>query len=217
MSYVIREWLNIAFRWTHVFAAIMWIGQTWFFTWLDRRFHQGEKQVWMVHSGGFYIVDKQKGPELREGQTLHWFKWEAALTWISGIVLYVLVYYYGGLMTDSPEQRAKAIAISVGSLIVSWIVYDLLWITIFARYEWFGIVASYLMLVGSIYFYTRVFTGRAAYLQTGAGIVSDSDPASEYQECINKANAMLEAIGRASLRGGVEEKRVREAIVAAAQ
>ena len=167
MSYQLNEWLNLSVRWFHVFAAIMWIGQTYFFTWLDRRFHD-EKLVWMVHSGGFYIVDKQKGPEIRDGQTLHWFKWEAALTWLSGFLLFGLVYYHGGLMTDSPDQKTKAILLSVGALVVGWIVYDLLWISIFARYEWFGIIASYLMLVGSIYFYTRVFTGRAAYLQTGA-------------------------------------------------
>ena len=57
MSYIIRDWLNLGLRWFHVFAAIMWVGQTFFFTWLDRRFHSGEKNVWMVHSGGFYIVD----------------------------------------------------------------------------------------------------------------------------------------------------------------
>jgi uncharacterized membrane protein len=171
LPYQLSEWLNLAVRWFHVFAAIMWIGQTYFFTWLDRRFHD-EKRVWMVHSGGFYIVDKQKAPELLEGQTLHWFKWEAALTWLSGIALFALVYYAGGLMAEQGGRvtTAQAIAISVGGLIVGWIVYDLLWISIFARYEWFGIVASYLMLVGSAYFFMHVFTPRAAYLQTGAMI-----------------------------------------------
>jgi len=62
VPYVAQEWLNIALRWTHVFAAIMWVGQTYFFTWLDHTFHH-ERQVWMVHSGGFYVVDKQKEPK----------------------------------------------------------------------------------------------------------------------------------------------------------
>src|SRR6185436_15026336 len=90
MDYVVREWLNLALRWTHVFAAIMWVGQTYFFTWLDHAFSK-ESQVWMVHSGGFYIVDKQKRPELR-AQTLHWFKWEAAFTFIVGWFVYDLLW-----------------------------------------------------------------------------------------------------------------------------
>ena len=96
MSYVVREWLNLAVRWTHVFAAIMWVGQTYFFTWLDHAFHD-EKQVWMVHSGGFYIVDKQKRPELLN-QTLHWFKWEAFFIGHSAEMTYDIL---GRLATDT--------------------------------------------------------------------------------------------------------------------
>ena len=93
MTSSIREWLNLSVRWIHVFAAIMWVGQTYFFTWLDHTFHH-ERQVWMVHSGGFYIVDKQKVPEMLP-KTLHWFKWEAYWTWISGFALLCLLYYVG--------------------------------------------------------------------------------------------------------------------------
>ena len=67
------EWLNLLVRWVHVFAGILWIGQTFFFTWLDGRFNQEEK-VWMVHSGGFYTVDKLTVPQQLPA-TLHWFKW----------------------------------------------------------------------------------------------------------------------------------------------
>jgi uncharacterized membrane protein len=176
MSYVIHEWLNLAVRWGHVFAGIMWIGQTWFFTWLDRRFHD-EKQVWMVHSGGFYIVDKQKVPELLP-QTLHWFKWEALITWMSGIVLFILVYYMGGLMVDdsvnsmrliaSLSPNANAVLISVAILFVGWFIYDFLWISIFRNNELAGAVVSYILLVGCIYGFVHLFAARAAYLQTGA-------------------------------------------------
>ncbi|HEY4641873.1 MAG TPA: urate hydroxylase PuuD [Thermoanaerobaculia bacterium] len=157
----IRDWLNLGLRWFHVFAAIMWVGQTFFFTWLDRRFHT-EKNVWMVHSGGFYIVDKQKVPELRD-QTLHWFKWEAALTWLSGIALLILVYYTGGLMPG-----AKQIGISVAAIIIGWIVYDLMWISPLAKYDVAGAVISYLLLVAAIYGSSRVFESRASWLQIGA-------------------------------------------------
>ena len=111
------DWLELGLRWAHVFAGIMWVGATYYFTWLDGRFvelekkaEQGEKAekfVWMVHSGGFYLVEKQKRPQMMP-QALHWFKWEAALTWLTGILLFTVLYYRGGLMMngeDSPHQQ----------------------------------------------------------------------------------------------------------------
>jgi len=162
MSYLVRDWLNLCLRWFHVFAAIMWVGQTFFFTWLDRRFHSGEKNVWMVHSGGFYIVDKQKVPELRD-QTLHWFRWEAALTWMSGIALLILVYYTGGIMTTTAQ-----IGISVAAIIAGWLIYDLMWISPLAKNDVAGAAISYVLLVGAIYGSSRIFDGRAAWIQIGA-------------------------------------------------
>jgi uncharacterized membrane protein len=169
MDYVIREWLNLALRWTHVFAAIMWVGQTYFFTWLDHAFSK-ESQVWMVHSGGFYIVDKQKRPELRQ-QTLHWFKWEAAFTFIFGFLLLILVYYAGGLMVDDSVMKltvAQAVGISVAMFVVGWFVYDLLWISPLAKNEPVAVVISYLLIVATIYASLHIFAARAAYMQVGA-------------------------------------------------
>src|SRR5918911_1572907 len=130
----LSEWLNLIARWFHVFAGILWIGTTYYFTWLDGRFteHEGEAegeeaaQVWMVHSGGFYVVEKRKTHEPRHH--LHWFRWEAALTWLSGMVLLVLIYYLGGALIDADVYDISlpyAIAFSVGVLIVGWLVYDL--------------------------------------------------------------------------------------------
>src|SRR5213075_704627 len=133
-SYVIHDWLSAAVRWAHVFAAIMWVGQTYFFTWLDHTFRK-ERQVWMVHSGGFYVVDKQKEPKLLD-QTLHWFRWEAAFTWMSGIVLLILVYYTGGLMIDADHALHSvrmAVGASAGIIIIGWLIYDLLWISPLAK------------------------------------------------------------------------------------
>jgi len=169
MNYTLNEWLNLAIRWFHVFAAIMWVGQTYLFTWLDHTMNR-EGQVWMVHSGGFYIVDKQKVPELLP-KKLHWFKWEAALTWISGVSLFVLLYYAGGLMAaGSPKELSTkaAVGISLAAIAVAWFVYDLLWISPLAKNEKLLVVISYAMLVGAIYGYTQLFSGRAAYMQTGA-------------------------------------------------
>ncbi|HEX9493321.1 MAG TPA: urate hydroxylase PuuD [Thermoanaerobaculia bacterium] len=169
MPYQLNEWLNLAFRWTHVFAGIMWIGQTYFFTWLDHRLHE-EGNVWMVHSGGFYVVQKQGAGALLP-QRLHWFKWEAALTWISGFLLLGLVYYNGGLMVDDSVRRMQpstAAWLSIAWLAVAWFVYDFLWISPMKKNEAAGVVVSYLVLVGAIFAATRIFSARAAYMQIGA-------------------------------------------------
>jgi len=169
MNYVVQEWLNLAIRWTHVFAAIMWVGQTYFFTWLDHTF-QKEKQVWMVHSGGFYIVDKQKRPELLN-QTLHWFKWEAGFTWLSGIILLILVYYMGGIMVDDSVHAMSnltAVGMSLAIGVVGWFVYDFLWLSPLAKNEVVGAIISYILLAGTIFGVTHLFSGRAAYMQVGA-------------------------------------------------
>lgn len=172
-SFDVVEWIHIAARWVHVFAGIMWVGQTYFFTWLDGRFVEleaagKEGHVWMVHSGGFYLVGKQKKPALMPG-TLHWFRWEAALTWLSGVVLLVLVYYMGGLMVDENMQETVPMLAGIGALILAWPVYDLLWRLPFAsRNAVAGTVVSYLLLVAAIFGLTRVMDGRAAYLHAGA-------------------------------------------------
>src|SRR3989440_6600521 len=101
MSSSIREWLNLSVRWFHVFAGIMWVGQTYYFTWLDGQFTKLEKnahsntaasKVWMVHSGGFYFVEKQKSLGVAPEQ-VRWFRREALLTRLAGGILLVLVYY----------------------------------------------------------------------------------------------------------------------------
>jgi uncharacterized membrane protein len=169
MTFDVREWLNLAFRWTHVFAAIMWVGQTYFFTWLDHAFH-GEKQIWMVHSGGFYIVDKQKRPELLN-QTLHWFKWEAFFTLLSGFALLVLVYYEGRIMVDEDVLKMtawQAAGLSAGLIAAGWFIYDFLWISPLRKNEAVGTIVSYLLLAGAIFGSTRLFAARAAYMQIGA-------------------------------------------------
>ena len=163
--------MHLAARWIHVFAGIMWVGQTYFFTWLDGRFTEmasrsaSEHQVWMVHSGGFYLVEKQNRPTLKPGR-LHWFRWEAAITWLSGIVLLLLVYYMGGLMVDERMETTLPICAGIGTILLSWPVYDLLWRTRIG--ERTRVVLSYLLLVGVAFGLTRLMDGRAAYLHVGA-------------------------------------------------
>ena len=176
----LSEWLNLILRWIHVFAGIMWVGTTYYFTWLDARLSEEEKavantgetaQIWMVHSGGFYVVEKRKVPDL-VSRTLHWFRWEAGTTWLSGFALLVLVYYIGGgALVDadvSDISVAAAIGMGIGVLIVGWIVYDLMMLSPLRKNEKAFAVIAYLMIVGVTYGLTRVFSGRAAYIHVGA-------------------------------------------------
>src|SRR5262244_755735 len=141
----LSEWLNLLFRWTHVFAGIMWVGTTYYFTWLDARLSEEEKalantgnaaQVWMVHSGGFYLVEKRKVPD-ELSRKLHWFRWEAATTWLSGVALLIVVYYLGGgALVDrdvTDLSISAAVGIGVATLILGWLVYDLLIISPLGR------------------------------------------------------------------------------------
>jgi uncharacterized membrane protein len=166
MNYTASEWLNLAFRWAHIFAGILWIGATWYFTWLDRRFHTSDPdEVWMVHSGGFYQVRKLTAPSAVH--TLHWFKWEAAFTWLTGIVLLVVVYYLGGLMSDGEPGKlsnAQAIGVGVGVMIVGWLVYDL----ILARHDVVAAVAGLALIMALEYALARLMAPRAAFFHVGA-------------------------------------------------
>ena len=167
MNYELSEWLNLIVRWFHVFAGILWIGQTFLFTWMDRTLDR-EESLWLVHSGGFYIVERQGVPK-NLPQTLHWFRWEAALTWLSGATLLIIVYYLGGLM-ETQALGGISISVLVGFVLlaVAWVLYELLWQSPLARSESAGAVVSFILLVGVIFGLTRVMTGRAAYIHVGA-------------------------------------------------
>lgn len=175
MDPTLSEWLNLILRWSHVVLGVLWIGQTAFFSWLDSRLtveapeDGGPEKIWMVHSGGFYLVEKQKQPEIMP-RTLHWFRWEAALTWLSGMLLLTVVYYMGGLMLDydSEMPMSQAIAIGLGTLILGWVIYDLMWISPLARHPRLASAISLAMVFGVAYGLSTVLSGRAAYLHIGA-------------------------------------------------
>jgi uncharacterized membrane protein len=174
----ISEWLNLILRWIHVFAGIMWVGTTYYFTWLDARLNElernapgGPAQIWMVHSGGFYVVEKRKVPDL-VSRTLHWFRWEAGTTWLSGLALMIVVYYLGGgALVDADVldiSVGRAVGIGAGVLLLGWVVYDLLMLSPLGRSEKLFAVIAYFLIVLISYGLTRVFSGRAAYIHVGA-------------------------------------------------
>src|SRR5262249_17943806 len=179
MNSSIREWLNLILRWIHVFAAILWVGQTYYFTWLDGQFAKlegraGEKvlprTVWMVHSGGFYTVEKQKslgiGPE-----QVHWFRWEAATTWLSGMALLSFVYYFSGGLVDTDVadiSQTLGIVIGLAALILGWIAYDVAARSAWGRSEAAFAVFAFVMIAAVSWGLMHTLSARAAYIHMGA-------------------------------------------------
>ena len=200
MNPVLNEWIELILRWSHVFAGILWVGSTFYFTWLDGRFEElakepekpGEKKfIWMVHSGGFYAVEKQKVPQLMPA-TLHWFKWEAAFTWLTGVLLFGLLYWHGKLLTSLEETASDRWAtlfpkcaapgwmtpvlgfmtdhyllVSLGLILAGWVIYDVLLGKVFKN-NIAGVAVSFLLVVALTLFCCIAFPGRGAYMQVGA-------------------------------------------------
>ncbi|MBX7113811.1 MAG: urate hydroxylase PuuD [Myxococcaceae bacterium] len=182
----IQEWANLLVRWVHVVAAIMWIGDSFLFMWLDSHLTAPTKpregdvggELWMTHSGGFYEVIKRKSLAKHElPATLYWFKWESYTTWITGTLLLIIVYYLNAqayLVDTSVADISPtlAIALSVLSLPMAYGVYAALWRTPLARNPKAFAAVGFFAVLGLAYLYTHLFSGRAAFLQVGATLGS---------------------------------------------
>jgi uncharacterized membrane protein len=173
-----NELLDVVFRWAHLIAGIMWIGNSMLFNWLDRNLEKAgarsrlsQGTIFMVHSGAFYDVEKKLLEPGELPPVLHWFKWQNGLTWLTGIALLVIVYYMqgaaGGLVDPGKLSRTVAITLSISSLLTGWIVYDGLWRVYGEHHPRAATVLSIAMLFGAIFGFSQIFSGRAAYIQTG--------------------------------------------------
>lgn len=173
-------WVEFAIRWLHVITAIAWIGSSFYFIALDLGLHRdrnlasgADGEEWQVHGGGFYHIQKYLVAPSSMPSDLVWFKWESYWTWLSGFALLTVVYYFGAefyLIDPAVADLAtwQAIAISVLSLGLGWVVYDQLCkVFVNANQTWL-MVALFAVLVVMAYFYTSVFSGRAAMLHLGA-------------------------------------------------
>ena len=179
MSPAVREILDLVFRWVHVIAGIMWIGNSMLWNWMDRNLEphregregiQGE--IWLLHSGGFYYVQKDLTGWDRN-RPLHWFKWQAYTTWLSGAALLIVVYYLstGALLLDASASglsHGAAVGIGVGAILGGWIVYDAVLARVLDRAGAMGAVIGLAAVLGVSYGLTQVFSGRAAFLHVGA-------------------------------------------------
>ena len=174
------ELLDLTFRWVHVTAGIMWIGNSLLFNWLDRNLRPSARaapevygDICLLHSGAFYFVEKTSLAGQAMPRPLHWFKWQAYTTWLSGAALLVVVYYAGGraLLTDPARANITPVAatgIAIGSIVAGWLVYDVLWRLVAPRSATTAGVASIVALVLIVYILTSLLSGRAAFLHVGA-------------------------------------------------
>lgn len=182
MNQEIFDWILLLVRWLHITVAVTWIGTSIFFMWLDRSFeknptstrpgHVGE--VWMVHGGGFYHVEKLLMGPTKVPDRLHWFKWESYWTWLSGFTLTALIFYVGDgtyLIDEMVSSITywQAVGLGVFSIFGSWFFYDWLWESEAAKgHPLLGHVLTMLWLVGMTYLLCHTISGRAAYLHVGA-------------------------------------------------
>jgi uncharacterized membrane protein len=176
---LLLDWGTALVRWFHVIAGIAWIGSSFFFIFLDASLRKESwlepgvgGQSWLVHGGGFYRVDKFLVAPERMPAVLHWFKWEAYSTWISGALLLTILYYLSAdvyLIDRSVADITPmtAIVIGAGSIVFGWIIYDLLCRALQGHDGWLAIGGGILLAAIAVG-YTQIFGGRGAFIHMGA-------------------------------------------------
>ncbi len=174
------DWLTMLVRWMHLIFGAAWIGTSFYFNWLNHSFRPPQEEmkgvggeVWSVHGGEFYRVVKYKVAPEKLPETLHWFKWEAYATWMTGFALLALVYYLGAesyLIDPSVADigQGTAIGIGLGALVGSWFVYDLLCKSPLGKKPLaFGAV-GFALMTAAAWGLCQVFSSRGAYIHVGA-------------------------------------------------
>jgi uncharacterized membrane protein len=177
------EWLQLLIRWVHLITGIAWIGASFYFIWLDnsleapRRARDADEgvggELWAIHGGGFYHVQKYRVAPAELPPLLHWFKWEAYSTWLSGFALLVVLYWWHADLYLIDRNVAAvaplaAVAISAGLLAAGWVVYDQLCGRLGFAHERLLGTALVAFLTAVAWALSHVFSGRAMYLQIGA-------------------------------------------------
>jgi uncharacterized membrane protein len=175
------SWADLVFRWLHVVAGIAWIGASFYFIALDHHLTPPAEErdsargvggeVWEIHGGGFYRIEKFRVAPEELPPKLYWFKWEAYTTWLSGFALLVVVYFAHAstFLVDPSVLDLKtwvAIVLAVGGLALAWVVYDLLCRTI--PNELMLALAILGCILAAAWGAGRLFAPRAAYIEVGA-------------------------------------------------
>ncbi len=177
----IQTWISLLLRWAHFITGVAWIGASFYFNWLENRLERANKadeiagDLWTVHGGGFYYLKKfAVAPEQLPGN-LHWFKWEAYTTWMTGFALLCAVYYWNAqaFMLDprvADISANLAIVIGLASMALSWVFYDSLCRSrLSVRGGWLALIilAWFILLAWGL---GQLLSGRAAYIHVGAAI-----------------------------------------------
>ncbi|AWB57578.1 urate hydroxylase PuuD [Colwellia sp. Arc7-D] len=182
MDPYINEWLNLVIRFAHLITGIAWIGASFYFVWLDNHLETPPQEkadkgiggdLWAIHGGGFYEVAKYKLAPPKIPETLHWFKWEAYTTWITGFLLLTLMFYVGAesYLIDkrvADLSQVQAILLGVGSIVVGVGIYEFLVRTKLRNH---GLILGLILLVVATalsYGLTQIFSARGAYMHMGA-------------------------------------------------
>ncbi len=178
------DWLQLIFRWLHLITGIAWIGASFYFVWLDNSLEEPPQwkkdkgikgDLWSIHGGGIYEVAKyQLAPE-KMPETLHWFKWEAYTTWLTGMVLLIVIFYLGAdsYLIDkrvADLTQLQAVSLGVAFLVSGWVIYELLCKSPLAKNGF--LIGGALIAVAVLFTYalTHLFSGRGAYIHMGAVI-----------------------------------------------
>jgi len=183
MEAYIVDWLNLLVRWLHAITGIAWIGASFYFIWLDNHLESPKApdddakgvggEVWSLHGGGFYHAQKYRVAPAAIPERLHWFKWEAYSTWLSGMALLVLIYWYGAQVylidpAVADLSAPAAVGIAVAYIVGGWLVYDFLCKSPLARDD--RVFGAVLLLLTALLAWSlcRLFGGRGAYIHFGA-------------------------------------------------
>jgi uncharacterized membrane protein len=180
MTAVILEWLNALLRWAHIMTGIAWIGTSFFYIWMEAAIRKRAGQapgiageVWMVHGGGFWVASKYAVAPDHIPEELHWFKWEAYFTLVTGLLLLTVIYYFGAdaFLIDKdkvPLDPLWASLLSAFSLLAGWFIYDGICRSPLGQKTAPLAIAVFVEIAAFTFFYHGVFSDRAAFLHVGA-------------------------------------------------
>ena len=200
----LMEWMNIVIRLMHITFGIAWIGASFYFVFLENALNRTNQvrdelagNLWAIHGGGFYYLEKYKTAPATIPKHLHWFKYEAYFTWLSGLCLMFVVYYFNAsaLLIDKnilDISTTEGVSIGLGSFVVGWIIYDLLCKSPVKKNPVLFVLLGTIILAGFAFFYCQVFSGRAAYIHFGA-LVGSIMAANVFFVIIPAQNAMVKA------------------------
>lgn len=183
MTAYLLDWVNLLGRWVHMITGVAWIGASFYFIWLDNSLETPKSkddndkgvsgEVWSVHGGGMYHAQKYRLAPEKMPEHLHWFKWEAYTTWLTGMFMMALMYWYGAeiyLIDPGVAALSKPVAIAIGIavIVVGWYAYNWLCESEIGKKENTMAAILFVVLTLIAFVLCQVFSGRGAYMHFGA-------------------------------------------------